>query len=168
MITFLEDDGCTLKTGIPVEEGDSILKLLQRVSRPDIQLWVGIHSELHVDFFLLSTVMEFAFQVRSKSLTFSLRKLSTSSFILNVLEYELYRFLPRSIAYISFLWPLQICLRYIDVSCTWRSQSKESKEACVGKFLCQSHGHMCRRGGCFWLASLFSQKPLYYSSISKV
>ncbi len=36
----------TLKTGIPVEEGDSILKLLQRVSRPEIQLGVGIHSEL--------------------------------------------------------------------------------------------------------------------------
>ncbi len=36
----------TLKTGMPVEEGDSILKLLRRVSRPDIQLGVGIHSEL--------------------------------------------------------------------------------------------------------------------------
>ncbi len=34
------------QTGIPVEEGDSILKLLWRVSRPDIQLGVGIHSEL--------------------------------------------------------------------------------------------------------------------------
>ncbi len=29
-----------LKTGIPVEEGDSILKLLRRVSRPEIQLGV--------------------------------------------------------------------------------------------------------------------------------
>ncbi len=27
---------CTLKTGIPVEEGDSFLKLLRRVSRPEI------------------------------------------------------------------------------------------------------------------------------------
>ncbi len=27
----------TLKTGIPIEEGDCILKLLQRVFRPDIQ-----------------------------------------------------------------------------------------------------------------------------------
>ncbi len=35
---------------------------------------------------LLSTVMEFTFQVRSKLLTFSLRKLYTSSFILNFLE----------------------------------------------------------------------------------
>ncbi len=32
------------------------------------------------------TVMEFTFKVRSKLLTFSLRKLSTSSFILNLLE----------------------------------------------------------------------------------
>ncbi len=36
----------TLETGIAVEEGYSILKLLRRVSRPEIQLWVGIHSEL--------------------------------------------------------------------------------------------------------------------------
>ena len=64
----------TLKTGIPIEEGDSILKLLRRVSRPEIQLGMGIHSEL--DFF----------QVRSKLFTFSLKKLSTSSFILNFLE----------------------------------------------------------------------------------
>ncbi len=35
----------TLKTGIPVEEGDSILKLLWRVSRPEIQLGVGMYSE---------------------------------------------------------------------------------------------------------------------------
>ena len=35
---------------------------------------------------LLSTVMEFTFQVKSKLLTFSLRKLSTSSFVLNFLE----------------------------------------------------------------------------------
>ncbi len=46
---------CTLKTGIPIEEGDSILKLLRRVSRPRIQLGVGIHSD-------------FTFQVRSKLL----------------------------------------------------------------------------------------------------
>ncbi len=81
----------TLKTGIPVEEGDSFSKLLRRGSCPEIQLGVGIHSEL--DFFfnkkpplLLSSVMEFTFQVRSKLLTISLRKLSTSSFILNFLE----------------------------------------------------------------------------------
>ncbi len=36
----------TLKTGIPVEEGDCILKLLWRVSRPEIQLGVAFHSEL--------------------------------------------------------------------------------------------------------------------------
>ncbi len=36
----------TLKTGIPVEEGDSILKLLWRVSHPEIQLGVGFDSEL--------------------------------------------------------------------------------------------------------------------------
>ncbi len=41
----------TLKTGIPVEEGESILKLLRRVSHPEIQLGVGIHSEL--DFFFI-------------------------------------------------------------------------------------------------------------------
>ena len=40
----------TLKIGIPVEEGDSILKLLWRVSRPEIQLGVGIHSELDLLF----------------------------------------------------------------------------------------------------------------------
>ena len=55
----------TLKTGIPVKERDCILKLLRRVSRPEIQLGVAFHSEL---------------------LTFSLRKQSTSSFILNFLE----------------------------------------------------------------------------------
>ncbi len=70
----------TLKTYIPVEEGDCILKLLRRVSRPEIQLGVAFHSELD----LLSTVKEFTFQVRSKLLTFSLRELSTSSFILNI------------------------------------------------------------------------------------
>ncbi len=36
----------TLKTGIPIEEGDSILKLLRRVSRPERQLGVVFHSEL--------------------------------------------------------------------------------------------------------------------------
>ncbi len=46
----------TLKTGIPIEKGDSILKLLQRVSRPEIQLWVGIHSEL--DFFFIALDQE--------------------------------------------------------------------------------------------------------------
>ncbi len=62
----------THKTGIPVEEGDSILKLLWRVCCPGIQLgWA---------------FMEFTFQVSSKLLTFSRRKLSTSSFILNFLE----------------------------------------------------------------------------------
>ncbi len=42
----------TLKTGIPVEEGDCILKLLQRVSRPEIQLGVAFHSELDFIYFL--------------------------------------------------------------------------------------------------------------------
>ncbi len=32
----------TLKTGIPVDDGDFILKLLRRVSCPEIQLGVGI------------------------------------------------------------------------------------------------------------------------------
>ncbi len=36
----------TLKTGIPIEEGDSILKLLRRGSRPEIQLGLGIYSKL--------------------------------------------------------------------------------------------------------------------------
>ncbi len=35
----------TLKTGTPVEDADPILKLLRRLSRPEIQLGVGIHSE---------------------------------------------------------------------------------------------------------------------------
>ncbi len=77
----------TPKTGIPVEEGDSILNLPQRVSHPDIQLGVGIHSELdNKPPLLLSTVREYTYQDRSKLLTFSLRKLSTSSFIINFLE----------------------------------------------------------------------------------
>ena len=33
----------TLKTGIPIEEGDSILKLLRGVSRPEIQSGVGFN-----------------------------------------------------------------------------------------------------------------------------
>ena len=45
ILLFATGSVYTLKTGIPVEEGDSILKLLRRVSRPDIQLGVGIHSE---------------------------------------------------------------------------------------------------------------------------
>ena len=36
--------------GIPVEEGDSILKLLRRVFRPEIQLGVGFYSELDFSF----------------------------------------------------------------------------------------------------------------------
>ncbi len=48
--------GCTrqhtLKTAIPIEEGDSILKLLRRVSHPEIQVGVGIHSESHVTPFI--------------------------------------------------------------------------------------------------------------------
>ena len=36
----------TLKTGTPVEDGDSNFKLLREVSRPEIQLGVGTHSEL--------------------------------------------------------------------------------------------------------------------------
>ncbi len=35
----------TLKTGTPGEEGNPILKLLRGVSRPEIQLEMGIHSE---------------------------------------------------------------------------------------------------------------------------
>ncbi len=38
----------TLKSGIPAEDGDSILKLLPRVSHPEIQLGVGIDSELPI------------------------------------------------------------------------------------------------------------------------
>ncbi len=60
---------CTLKTGIPVEEGDSILR---------------IRAMHEANTALLD--IEFTFQVRSKLLTFSLRKLSTSSFILNFSE----------------------------------------------------------------------------------
>ncbi len=42
--------GCTLKTGITVEERVCILKLLRRVSRPEIQLGVAFHSELYFIF----------------------------------------------------------------------------------------------------------------------
>ncbi len=35
-----------LKTGIPIEEGDSLLKLPRRVSHPEIQLGVVFYSEL--------------------------------------------------------------------------------------------------------------------------
>ena len=36
----------TLKTAIPIEDVDPILKLLRGVSCPEIQLGVAIHSEL--------------------------------------------------------------------------------------------------------------------------
>ncbi len=36
----------TLKTGIPVEEGDRILKLLRRVSRPEIQISMDVNYML--------------------------------------------------------------------------------------------------------------------------
>ena len=35
----------TLKTGTPFEDGDSVLKLLRGVSRPEIELGVGFHSD---------------------------------------------------------------------------------------------------------------------------
>ncbi len=47
----------TLKTGIPVEEGDCILKLLRRLSRPEIQLGVAFHSEL--DFIFTTFIVNF-------------------------------------------------------------------------------------------------------------
>ncbi len=43
----------TLKTGTPDEDGDPILKLPHGVSRPEIQLGVGIHS-FNVDFQCMS------------------------------------------------------------------------------------------------------------------
>ncbi len=43
----LDSQRYTLKTGVPVEEGDSILKLLRRVSRPQIQLGV-VHSDKNI------------------------------------------------------------------------------------------------------------------------
>ncbi len=79
----------TLKTGIPFEEGDSLLKLPRRVSLPEVQGPVRLSGGILVKKppLLLSTVMEFTFQViRSKLLTFLLRKLSTSPFILNFSE----------------------------------------------------------------------------------
>ncbi len=51
MFVSFDNSYYTLKTGIPIEEGDSILKLLRRVSRPEIQLGVGIHSELDAIYF---------------------------------------------------------------------------------------------------------------------
>ncbi len=49
----------TLKTGIPVEEGDSILKLLRRVSRPEIQLGVVFYSELSLEHISDVTIITF-------------------------------------------------------------------------------------------------------------
>ena len=40
----------TLKTGTPIQDGDYILKLLRGVSCPEIQLGVGIYSELNISF----------------------------------------------------------------------------------------------------------------------
>ncbi len=56
----------TLKTGTPVEDGDPILKLLQRVSCPEIQFGVGIHSEL--DFFPNRTNKNVFFLARNHEL----------------------------------------------------------------------------------------------------
>ncbi len=42
----LADKWFTLKTGIPIEEGDCILKLLRRVSHPEIQLGVVFYYQL--------------------------------------------------------------------------------------------------------------------------
>ncbi len=41
----------TLKTGIPVEEGDSILKLLRRVSCPDIHWypWGTVNDMVNIE-----------------------------------------------------------------------------------------------------------------------
>ena len=39
-------DATLSKLVFQLRKGDSILKLLQRVSRPEIHLWVGFHSEL--------------------------------------------------------------------------------------------------------------------------
>ncbi len=36
--TCMKDTSYTLKTSIPIEEGDSVLKLLRTVSLPEIQL----------------------------------------------------------------------------------------------------------------------------------
>ena len=48
----------TVKTGTPVEDGDSVLKLLRGLSHPEIQLGMDIH--------LLWTRMETVFQTISK------------------------------------------------------------------------------------------------------
>ena len=72
------NDYYTLKTGTPVEDGDSVLKLLRGISRPEIQLGVGINSELDR--------LETVFQMISKLHIFSLRMELASSVILNFLE----------------------------------------------------------------------------------
>ncbi len=53
----------TLKTGIPVEEGDSFLKLLQRVSHPEIQLGVVFYgryfsSQEQIAYFLTQAAVQ--------------------------------------------------------------------------------------------------------------
>ncbi len=75
---------CTLKTGIPAEDVDPILKLLRGVSRPEIQLGVAIHSEL--DFLTSQVVIKIGRNIFTLHCAVSLRRLSTSSFVLNFSE----------------------------------------------------------------------------------
>ncbi len=71
-VFFLLCQSFPLKTGIPVEERDSILKLVRRVSHPEIQLGVGFYG--------------IYFPSQEQIAYFLLRKLSTSSFISNFSE----------------------------------------------------------------------------------
>ena len=47
ILQTLITSGHTLKTSIPVEDVDPILKLLRGVSHPEMHLGVAIHSEKH-------------------------------------------------------------------------------------------------------------------------
>ena len=81
----------TLKTSMLVEDGDSILKYLQRVFLPEIKFAGVIQSASsswwETTNFIMNCNGSYFSGVRSKLLTFSLRRLSTSSFILNFSEF---------------------------------------------------------------------------------
>ncbi len=75
------------------------------VKKPPLLLSPPVHFAqwAHMRHFL-STVREFTFQVRSKLLTFSLRKLSTSSFILNFSECTTIAGLHVVVSYVSHFY----------------------------------------------------------------
>ncbi len=90
--TRIKGTAYTLKTGIPVEDADPMLKLLRGVYHPKIQLGVGIHSKLQhhknlkKPLHLSRTRVRIALQSRSKSHIFSIEMEKASSTISNFWE----------------------------------------------------------------------------------